>query len=39
MYPYIRLTKELIRQKFLKKISLSEVHTSVSTCWPIDINH
>jgi len=38
MYPYIRLTKELIRQKFLKKISLSEVHTYYTICWPIDLD-
>ena len=38
MYPYIRLTKELIRQKFLKKISLSEIHTYYTICWPIDLD-
>ena len=38
MYPYMRLTKELIRQKFLKKISVSEVHTYYTICWPIDLD-
>ena len=38
MYPYIRLTKELVRQKFLKSISISEVHTYYTMCWPVDLD-
>ena len=38
MYPYIRLAKELIRQKFLKNISVLEVHTYHTICWPVDLD-
>ena len=38
MYPYFRMLKEIVRQNFLKKIQLSEVHTYYTLCWPVDLD-
>lgn len=38
MYPFIRMTKELIKFSRAPKLAIDDVHVSTHICWPVDID-